>query len=156
MATVTLDRTVAPKRPLPTGPPATGSPAPVWLPPARPAGAPDGPASAARVVVPLRRGRPVADPPVRLTRRGRLAVTLLVLAAALVIAGIARHSVGQPADRAATPGSVVVAPGDTLWEVAVRADPQADPQVTVARIVELNDLSGGELRPGQRLRLPAR
>ncbi len=46
-------------------------------------------------------------------------------------------------------------PGETLWQIAQRAAPTADPRVTVARIVELNALPGASVRAGQELLLPS-
>jgi LysM repeat protein len=51
---------------------------------------------------------------------------------------------------------VVVGPGETLWDIAVRDDPEGDPRVTVRRIADLNGLSDSVVQPGQRLRMPAR
>jgi nucleoid-associated protein YgaU len=116
-----------------------------------------------RFVRPLRPVPPVpaasaptpAPRPVRITRRGRLAVTLTILAMLGAVAfTAARSSPGDPAPGRPPAGSVVVQPGDTLWGVAVRADPRADPRVTIERIVELNGMPDATVRPGQRLRLP--
>ncbi|MCA1671020.1 MAG: LysM peptidoglycan-binding domain-containing protein, partial [Actinobacteria bacterium] len=93
----------------------------------------------------------------RLTRRGRLTMTLVAAACTLGIAALAYSPAAAAPNRPAGAEStvVVVQPGDTVWEIARRADPQADPRATVARIVDLNDLSDGRISPGQRLRLPA-
>ncbi|MEV5572966.1 LysM peptidoglycan-binding domain-containing protein [Spirillospora sp. NPDC052269] len=51
---------------------------------------------------------------------------------------------------------VVVRPGDTLWGIAGRVEPGADPRRTVTRILELNGLPDDTLvQPEQRLRAPA-
>lgn len=93
----------------------------------------------------------------RMTRRGRLVAGAGVLAAAVwVIAGAHSSAAGQPPRPAHGPAVVVVQPGDTLWALAVRAEPAADPRVTVARLIKINGLSGAELRPGQALRLAGR
>ena len=92
--------------------------------------------------------------PLRLTRRGRLTLSLVAMACALGIGGLAYSSpAGEPAVPASSATTVVVAPGESVWEIARRADPQADPRATVARIIELNALSDGQVTPGQRLRL---
>ncbi|MFC5181700.1 LysM peptidoglycan-binding domain-containing protein [Actinomadura harenae] len=50
---------------------------------------------------------------------------------------------------------VVVRPGDTLWGIAGRAEPGADPRPAVKRILELNGLPDDALvQPGQRLNVP--
>lgn len=90
--------------------------------------------------------------PIRLTRRGRVVV---VLAAVLALLGL---GAGGRAAFAGGHGSaaptVVVAPGDTLWDIAVRAEPRADPRRVVARIVEINGLPDVIVEPGERLELP--
>lgn len=98
---------------------------------------------------------PARPVPIRLTRRGRV-VVVLFLAAVLLVAG---WFVGRAVAAAATTGSpaaptVVARPGDTLWSIAVRARPDADPRVTVGRIIDVNGLATPALQPGQRLILP--
>ncbi len=99
-----------------------------------------------------------ATPPMRLTRRGRLLVTTTTAALIAVIALTAAAQPGHPdhpgrpaQDRLA--GSVVVQPGDTLWALAVRADPGADPRATVERIRRLNGMPDSTVRPGQHLQM---
>ncbi len=102
--------------------------------------------------------------PLRLTRRGRLQATLAGTAfAALscltlvpaVAAGVASAFTGPPAPATTT---VIVEPGQTLWQVAAAADPGGDTATTattVARIADANGLtSAADLRPGQRLVVP--
>jgi nucleoid-associated protein YgaU len=54
----------------------------------------------------------------------------------------------------ADPRSYVVAPGDTLWGIAVRLRPGGDPRPLVDAIQEANHLDPGALRPGQVLDIP--
>jgi predicted Zn-dependent protease len=49
---------------------------------------------------------------------------------------------------------VMVQPGQTLWSIAVRTDPAADPRLIIQRIIELNGLTGGSVSAGQRLWVP--
>jgi LysM repeat protein len=58
-----------------------------------------------------------------------------------------------PADGRA-PHTVVVGPGETLWDIAQRNDPDGDPRITVQRIADLNGLSDSIVQPGQQLRVP--
>jgi Tfp pilus assembly protein FimV len=104
--------------------------------------------------------RPIerAEPnPLKLTRRGRLAlvvVAFLCMAFGFLIAP--SFSFGSVTPTPAPSGySVVVQPGDTLWAIATRAEPKADPRVTVQKIIDLNKLSSTELRAGQTLSLPS-
>jgi len=50
--------------------------------------------------------------------------------------------------------SVIVGPGDTLWSLAERVDPAADPREVIAAIMRLNDLESSALQTGQVLLLP--
>ena len=99
-----------------------------------------------------------ANPSGRLTRRGRLARTIVVLSLAVVmVAGFAATSgANQEASVAsATPSYsvVVVAPGETLWSVAA-AYASGDVQGFINEIREINNLRGYDLQAGQRLRVP--
>lgn len=129
------------------------------------------PAGAARVELPSERTRPVLSRPVgarvvrpapghlRLTRRGRLvtaAATVLIAALTLVgvvsRAGSLRETAPVPAS---APAQVVVAPGETLWSIAVRVAPDRDPRPVVAGIQRLNDLPTPDVHAGQTLLLRA-
>jgi nucleoid-associated protein YgaU len=95
--------------------------------------------------------------PIRLTRRGRVVVRVVVLAVLTLL--VVAFSLGRLAGSAqAGDGSetttVVVQPGDTLWEIARAADPAADPRDTIEAIAELNGLAGS-IVPGQQLLIPA-
>ena len=96
-------------------------------------------------------------PAVRLTRRGRLVVFVLLLAAALaavVALGpsvVATSESGDPVPVR----TVVVQPGETLWDIAARADPSGNVGDMVHRIADLNALpSAGDLQIGQRIAVP--
>jgi nucleoid-associated protein YgaU len=89
----------------------------------------------------------------RLIRRWRWPA-LGVVAVAVLVMGYGRLAADG---REVTPASttvVTVAPGDTLWGIAVRQYPDADPRQKVAQIERLNALNGPEIEAGQRLRLP--
>ena len=96
----------------------------------------------------------------RLTRRGR--VVLAVCAAAVAaLFWFAAASSAPTADHGASPRTaghsmsrIVVQPGQTLWSIALQADPQADPRLTVQRILAVNGLPGGSIQAGQRLLVP--
>jgi predicted Zn-dependent protease len=91
----------------------------------------------------------------RLTGRGRLLLVLVVAALLVVAFSIGRSSSTATSQRgSAQLRAVVVQPGDTLWAVAKRSVPGADPRVTVQRIIDLNGLSSTAVVPGQQLRLP--
>ena len=94
--------------------------------------------------------------PARLTRRGRLAVVLSVLALMVVGFSAAGHVTSQAASSAARmrPHTVTVQTGETLWTVAERIAPHADPRLVVARIAEINRLPGAQVFAGQQLVVP--
>ncbi len=101
-----------------------------------------------------------ADPPLRLTRRGRIVVAVaaaLVLAAlSLVIASAAQATNHPVSSRAGQQGlaQITVRPGQTLWSVAENADPGADTRVVIQQITELNSLTGSVVYTGERLWVP--
>jgi len=99
------------------------------------------------------------QPRLRITRRGRAVMTLLVavpLAIAAAVTGIgALGAAAGTQGSAATFSYVTVEPGESLWQVAQEVAPTADPRDVVADILTLNNLSSGEVQPGQRLAIPA-
>jgi LysM repeat protein len=98
-----------------------------------------------------------------LTRRGRLARTLLVLSLSIVLgAGFAmKAGAGDPLSAAQINGSsaatyvvVTVAAGETLWSLASQMADGGDVQTLVADIASANSLSGVDVEAGQKLRVP--
>ena len=96
----------------------------------------------------------------RLTRRGRVVLAVLAAVAASLF-GLAAAR-GTPAAGSAAPAGtaghsmtrIVVQPGQTIWSIAMRADPHADPRLIVQRIIAANALPGGSVQAGQRLLVP--
>ena len=96
---------------------------------------------------------------VRLTRRGRLMVFLLSLAAVLAVGLlVAAGSVASPEPAVPAPSQlVVVGPGDTLWDIAADAAAAAgtdDVRESMSGITELNELDSTSLQVGQQLLVP--
>ncbi|MFF2052237.1 LysM peptidoglycan-binding domain-containing protein [Leifsonia sp. NPDC058194] len=97
----------------------------------------------------------------RLTRRGRAVLTAL-LALPLVIGAVvfALNGGGAVATSEQTHVSfqhVTVESGDSLWAVAERIAPSADPRDVIADLVQLNGLDGsGVVSPGQQLAIPSK
>jgi LysM repeat protein len=85
-----------------------------------------------------------------------MAVTAMVTLFWLSVAGgaqAASHGAGAGAAyRGMT--QVVVRPGQTLWSIASRAEPAADPRLVIQQIIEVNGLSGPVIQPGQSLWVP--
>jgi hypothetical protein len=99
---------------------------------------------------------PAPPVPVRLTRRGRRVVAGLSMTIGVLV-GVVTVSVELGGAGGLEPAGapvVVVQPGDTLWSLAQDLAPHEDPRAVVDAIVDLNDLEGVGLVPGQRLELP--
>ena len=122
-------------------------------------------------------GRPVR---MVLTARGRgvvrllaLAIATAVLAMGLVLAWVVLAATVAPgasagdgaagvvggAGKDAGPGAggtiaVVVAPGDTLWQLAREHAPDRDPRAVVTDIVALNDLGSSDVQAGAEVLVP--
>jgi|1186.fasta_scaffold625673_2 hypothetical protein len=94
-------------------------------------------------------------------RRRRIAAALL---AAVVLVGLIAGSrallaplaepapAGPAATSSATPHAVVVQPGDTIWTIARRAQPDGDVRPLVDRLVAAH--GSGPLTPGERISVP--
>lgn len=107
-------------------------------------------------------------PSAGLTRRGRLARTLLVLSLSIVLgAGFAMKAGAGNNDAlsaAKINGSsdvksyvvVTVAAGETLWSLASQMADGGDVQSLVADIASANSLSGVDVEAGQKLRIPVK
>ena len=94
--------------------------------------------------------RPAA--PLRLTRAGRLAITVTVVILAVFLA-ISLTSGGASAT--AIDHSTTVQAGQTLSEVAAAQLPQLPVNEAVARIQVANDLAGSDVHAGQTLLIPS-
>jgi hypothetical protein len=107
----------------------------------------------------IRAARPTREPvagALRLTRRGRLVVTLvmtcLIVAAFMVSGGasVATREAGSP-----DPVRIVeVEQGQTLWQIAGTVAAPGETAEMVLRIRELNSLPGNGLVEGQELAVP--
>lgn len=108
----------------------------------------------ARIPAAQRPGR--VDGPLRLTRRGRIVVVVavvLVLLGGLVALGPSVIALSDDADVPSR--TVTVQPGETLWDIAGRVNPDGDVRGTVEDIAELNDISdAGSLQIGAELSVP--
>ncbi len=95
---------------------------------------------------------------VRLTPRGRLVILSTVILASLAVFG----ERGGPADSTTVVhhphlATVIVTPGETVWDIARTVSGGSDPRQVVAEIEQLNSLpDAGSIRVGQPLFVPAR
>jgi len=95
----------------------------------------------------------------RLTRRGRAVVTALLslplIAGALVFAlnGGGAIASGQQTHVSFT--YATVQSGQSLWSIAEKVAPSADPRDVIAAIVSLNQLHSAVVTPGQRIAIPS-
>ncbi|WP_347110617.1 LysM peptidoglycan-binding domain-containing protein [Paenarthrobacter sp. S56] len=104
-----------------------------------------------------------ASPRLRLTRRGKIVFfgipAMLLVAALLSLAGFlnspAKASDNQSQLQPPVAVTVTVQPGQSLWGIAGAAAPERDPRDVIAEIIQLNDLRGGRIQPGQQLFVPA-
>ena len=82
-------------------------------------------------------------------RRRRLGALFVAAALALYVGGVAGAE--------QQPVHYTVAPGDTLWGIAIEHTAVwEDPRPKVEAIREANDLSGYEIYPGMSLKVPSR
>jgi nucleoid-associated protein YgaU len=93
----------------------------------------------------------------RLTRRGRVVVTLILLAFALVAFTLFSAQSAATGEEGAEVGTrtVIVGEGDTLWEIAGAVAAPGETREVVYEIQKLNSLPGPELVEGQKLAVPA-
>lgn len=108
------------------------------------------PAATATVVLP----RVERQPDYRLTRRGRLVVLVTGLFVLLAI-GVAFAGVSLASEQPAPTETLVVAPGDTLWDIASDLGDDGDVRSMMREIEQLNSLDSVSLDVGQRLQVPA-
>ena len=88
-------------------------------------------------------------------RRTLLAVLgLLLVALALPLSGTggSSHATGSAPVETGVAGLYTVKSGDTLWSIAERADPSADPRPLVAELAK--EIGSDTVVPGERLAVP--
>ncbi len=103
----------------------------------------------------------------RLTRRGRLVLTLgmLTLVVCALLGGAARlmpsasasqlpSAVKVPSATSQVAQQVTVLPGQTLWQIARQLRPDSDPRDVMVAVRELNHLPDSRVYAGQQIVLP--
>ena len=101
---------------------------------------------------------PVALPPPRLSRRGRMVVTgaaaILVGALSVGLATAAQATRAGSASPGRYVAKVTVLPGQSLWSLAEAYDPNADTRLVIQEMQQLNSLTGDQVQPGEVLWVP--
>jgi len=98
--------------------------------------------------------------PIRLTRRGRFLVSVLSFVAMLAISLVSLFGIATASAKASNEASnstttqIVVAPGETLWTIAARVNPEIDPRAVIDQIMNLNVIDGSNVYAGQVLLVP--
>jgi LysM domain len=113
----------------------------------------------ARPAVPAGRTGPA---PLRLTRRGRMVLgvlaavlaTAVITVASMALSGAQAASHGRPDGGYAGLHQIVVQPGQTLWSIASKAAPSADPRQVIQEIMTANSMTGQTVQAGQLLWVP--
>lgn len=93
----------------------------------------------------------------RITARGR-AVLVAIVATPLVAAAlfIGINAGGATATSDSTPlSTITVTPGETLWQVAEKVAPSADPRDVIADIMQVNRMDSAAIGAGEQLKIPA-
>jgi hypothetical protein len=96
---------------------------------------------------------PSVGPVYRLTRRGRLVVFVLAFLVLAAI-GVAFAGGSMATSEPEATETVVVEPGQTLWEIAAAASDGRDVRDMVDHLADLNDLDTVVLDAGQSLAVP--
>ena len=94
-------------------------------------------------------GDEVAASGLQLTRRGRLAITLVVLALAVIAAVVAAPAAAAPL------ATVTVASGDTLSAIAAREMPGLPIREAVQRLQIANNLNSAAISAGASIVIPS-
>ena len=103
---------------------------------------------------------PVAVSPIKLTRRGRMLVSTLSFGVMLAISLVSLFGIATASAKASNEASsstttqIVVAPGETLWTIAARVNPEIDPRAVIDQIMDLNVIEGSNVYAGQVLLVP--
>ena len=98
---------------------------------------------------------PVTVSPIKLTRRGRLVLSTLSFATMLAISLVSLIGIATSSAKASneatnsTTTQIVVAPGETLWTIAARVNPEIDPRAVIDQIMDLNVIDGSNVYAGQ-------
>ena len=100
--------------------------------------------------------RPDRATGLRLTRRGRMVVTVIAVGLALAAGSAAQRAAADTPGEAVQVTAHTVTTGETLWRVASSiTEPGEDVRVAVDLLMDLNGLASSSLQVGQQLLIPA-
>ena len=89
-------------------------------------------------------------------RMRRAVCGLALTLAAFAAAGWSSQTAAEPREGAFEGRVVVVAEGETMWDLVLPFAPAGeDPHAWVAKVAEHNRIDPGRVRPGDALRIPA-
>jgi len=91
-----------------------------------------------------------------LTTRGRRFLALLALMPLVAVMVLTGSHQASATGTAPTSKQIVVHPGESLWEIALRVAPNEDPRKTMWNIQKLNNMTTSRLDSGQALTVPVR
>ncbi len=94
----------------------------------------------------------------RLTARGRAVLLLVIglpIALWLLFAQLNGGAAAGTLEQGAAVPIVMVQPGESLWSIAERVAPNADPRDVIDAIVAFNQLGSADVMAGQQLGIPA-
>jgi hypothetical protein len=93
----------------------------------------------------------------RMTARGRAVLLILIATPLVVLALVLGTSAGgATATGSSTPlRTVTVLAGQSLWQIAGKVAPTADPRDVIADIMSVNALQSTDVQPGEKLEIPA-
>ncbi|HUY44358.1 MAG TPA: LysM peptidoglycan-binding domain-containing protein [Streptosporangiaceae bacterium] len=88
-------------------------------------------------------------------------VFAVLIAAAALTPLLTAATGAQAANRGLPPAAVraglrqvIVKPGQSLWSIALQAEPKADPRAVIQQIIEFNALGSQVVVPGESLWVP--
>jgi LysM repeat protein len=84
-----------------------------------------------------------------------LVLTSMAAITALVLGPLATPAAATSTTTRPALATIVVHPGETLWSIANRVAPNADPRETITALREVNNLPSADVYPGEQLVVPA-
>jgi LysM repeat protein len=92
-----------------------------------------------------------------MTARGRAVLLTLIATPLVVLALVLGTSAGGATATSSSTRlqTVTVLAGQSLWQIAGKVAPNADPRDVIADIMSVNALQSTDVQPGEKLEIPA-